>query len=140
MPKIVTFLMFNDQAEEAMKFYTSIFKNSKITSTLPGPDGKEFSCYNGGSYFSFAEGMSIYVECNTQADIDYYWDAFSAGAQKQVCGWIKDKFGVSWQFVPSILNQLLFDKDSQKAKRTMDAMLEMEKLDIQKLKDAHAGR
>jgi len=145
--------MFDNQAEEAMKLYTSIFKNSRVVSTSPGPggtvaggtfilDGVEFSCYNAGApdYFKIGMGISISVSCDTQAEIDKYWEALSAGGEKQMCGWVKDKVGVSWQIVPSILGQLLFDKDPAKAKRAIDAMLKMQKLDIQKLKDAHAGR
>lgn len=156
MQKITTFLTFNDQAEEAAQLYTSLFKNSKITSIshygegAPAPagsvmsvtfqlDGQEFSALNGGSYFKFAEGISLFVNCETQEEVDRYWEKLSEGGEKGPCGWLKDKFGVSWQIVPSKLGQFLGDKDPQKAKRVMQAMLKMNKLDIPTLERAYEG-
>jgi len=157
MQKITTFLTFNDQAEEAIDFYTSIFKDSKILNATrygdagPGPKGtlmtatfrlagQEFMALNGGPSFRFAQGISLFVNCETQAEIDELWERLSEGGQKGPCGWLTDKFGVSWQIVPSILGQLLHDKDAEKSKRVMNAMLRMKKLDIQKLKQASKGR
>lgn len=150
MQKITTFFMFQDGAAEAMDFYVSIFKNSKVTSTMPGPDGKvmggsfeldgqKFSAFNGGPHFNFSQGMSQFVNCDTQEEIDYFYEKLSEGGEKQQCGWLTDKFGVSWQIVPPILGELLGDKDRDKANRVMQAMLKMHKIDIQALKDA-AGR
>ncbi len=153
MQKISTFLTFNNQAEEAMKFYTSIFKNSKIVSSMrygeggPGPkgslmggtfqlEGQTFMALNGGPYFTFAQGISLYVNCETQEEIDELWEKLSAGGEKQQCGWLKDKFGVSWQIIPAILGQLLQDKDPAKAGRVMGALLKMTKLDLKTLKEA----
>ena len=157
MQKITTFLTFNDQAQEAIDFYTSIFKDSKILNATrygdagPGPKGtlmtatfrlagQEFMALNGGPSFRFAQGISLFVNCETQAEIDELWERLSEGGQKGPCGWLTDKFGVSWQIVPSILGQLLHDKDAEKSKRVMNAMLQMKKLDIQKLKQASEGR
>lgn len=153
MQKITTFLMFNDQAEDAVNFYLSIFKNSKIESTAriegaPGVEGalqlatfqlegQEFMAMNGGPHFSFAEGMSLYVNCQTQEEIDELYDKLSEGGEKQPCGWLKDKFGVSWQIVPPILGELLQDKDPEKSQRVMQAMLQMHKIDISALKQAY---
>lgn len=150
MQKITTFLTFENQAGEAMEFYTSLFKDARIVSTVPGPDGKvmtgtftlngqEFMALNGGPYFSFAQGISLFVKCDTQEEIDYYYDNLSDGGEKQPCGWLKDKFGVSWQVVPPILGQLLFDKNPAKSKNVLDAMMKMKKIDIAKLKEAHAS-
>lgn len=147
MQKITTYLTFNDQAEEAMKFYTSIFKNSSIVNTmhigdnvLSGTfqiDGQEFVVLNGGPHFSFAEGMSLFVSCEDQEEIDELYEKLSAGGEKQPCGWLKDKFGVSWQIVPPVLGELLSDSDPVKSQRVMDAMLKMYKIDIQALKQAY---
>jgi predicted 3-demethylubiquinone-9 3-methyltransferase (glyoxalase superfamily) len=150
MQKITTFLMFDNRANEAMKFYTSVFKNSRIVSTM-GPagnvmggtfeiEGQQFFTYNGGPHFSFTEGISLYVDASTQEEIDYYWDKLSEGGEKSMCGWLRDKFGVSWQIVPPILGELLGDKDPARAQRAMEAMLKMTKLDIRKLKDAADGK
>jgi predicted 3-demethylubiquinone-9 3-methyltransferase (glyoxalase superfamily) len=153
--KITTFLMYKDKAEEAAKFYVSIFPNSKITSLMgsgegaPGRkgsamgatfqlDGQEFMTYNGGPTFNFAEGISLYVDCGTQEEIDKFWEKLSQGGEKGRCGWLKDKFGVSWQIVPSVLGEMLQDKDPEKAKRVMEAMLKMNKLDIRTLKQAYS--
>jgi len=154
MPKITPFLWFDNNAEEAMNFYTSIFKNSKIGSVSrygdagPGPkgtvmagtfylDGQEFNALNGGPHFKFTEAISLYVHCNTQEEIDEYWEKLSAGGQKSQCGWLKDKFGLSWQITPEILSKLLSDKDAAKSQRVMKAMLQMTKIDIAKLKQAY---
>jgi predicted 3-demethylubiquinone-9 3-methyltransferase (glyoxalase superfamily) len=150
MQKITTFLMFDYRAHEAMKFYTSVFKNSRIVSTM-GPegnvmggtfeiDGQQFFTYNGGPHFSFTEGISLYVDAPTQDEIDYYWNKLSDGGEKSMCGWVKDKFGVWWQIVPPILGELLSDKDPARAQRAVQAMLQMKKLDIQALKDAADGK
>ena len=153
MHKITPFLTFNDQAEEAMNFYVSIFRNSKILSVSrygeggPGPkgavmtgtfelDGQEFMALNGGPSFTFSEGISLFVNCETQEEVDELWDKLSEGGEKGPCGWLKDKFGVSWQIIPSALGEMLSDPDPAKAQRAMQAMLQMSKIDIQKLKDA----
>jgi predicted 3-demethylubiquinone-9 3-methyltransferase (glyoxalase superfamily) len=153
MQKITTFLWFDNQAEEAMNFYTSIFKNSKIENTRrygdagPGPkgsvmtgtfilDGQEFYALNGGPHFKFTEAISLFIKCETQKEVDMFWEKLSEGGQKSRCGWLKDKFGLSWQVIPNILGELLEDKDSKKANRVMAAMMQMDKIDIQKLKDA----
>ncbi|QJW90909.1 VOC family protein [Spirosoma taeanense] len=153
MQKITTFLAFNDQAEEAVNLYTSIFNNSKILSVSryqeggPMPagtvmsvifqlEGQEYFALNGGSYFSFSEGISLFVNCETQEEVDRYWEKLSEGGQKGPCGWLKDKFGVSWQIVPSALSRLLQDKDREKAKRVMAAMMKMGKLNIKELEEA----
>ena len=152
--KITTFLMYKDKAEEAAKFYVSIFPNSKITSLMGSGerasgrkgsamgatfqlDGQEFMAYNGGPTFNFAEGMSLYVDCETQEEIDRLWEKLSQGGEKGRCGWLKDKFGVSWQIVPSVLGEMLNGKDAERSKRTMEAMLKMDKLDIKTLKQAY---
>ncbi len=156
MQKITPFLWFDTQAEEAAKFYISIFRNSKITGTTrygeagPGPkgsvmtvafnlDGQDFVALNGGPQFKFTEAVSFVANCETQQEVDDLWEKLSAGGQRSRCGWLKDKFGVSWQVVPTVLGQLLQDKDPAKSRRVMEAMLQMDKLDIRKLKQAHAG-
>ena len=153
MQKISTFLTFNNQAEEAMRFYVSIFKNSKIVNTMrygeggPGPkgslmggtfqlDGQTFMALNGGPYFTFAQGISLYVSCETQGEIDELWEKLSEGGEKQQCGWLNDKFGVSWQIIPSILGELLQNKDAGKSKKVMEALLKMTKIDFKTLKEA----
>jgi predicted 3-demethylubiquinone-9 3-methyltransferase (glyoxalase superfamily) len=154
MQNIVTCLGFNNQAEEAVNFYTSIVKNSKILSTTrygdagPGPkgslmvatfllDGQEFMALNGGPPFTFSIGMSIVIKCETQAEIDEYWEKLSEGGQKVQCGWLTDKFGVSWQIVPRVLGELASDPNPAKSQSVMRAMLQMKKLDIAKLKEAY---
>jgi predicted 3-demethylubiquinone-9 3-methyltransferase (glyoxalase superfamily) len=148
MQKITPFLWFNDNAQVAANFYISIFKNSKIVSTMPGPngtvmgitfllDGQEFQALNGGPHFKFTEAISLFVKAETQPEIDDLWEKLSAGGEQSRCGWLKDKFGLSWQIVPPILGKLLSDKDPVKAQRVMMAMLKMNKLDIQALKDAY---
>ena len=153
MPKITTFLTFNDQAEQAATLYTSVFKNSKIVSSMyygdagPGAkgslmtatislDGQELMLLNGGPSFTFAQGMSLFVSCETQDEIDGYWQKLTEGGKEVQCGWLVDRFGVSWQIVPSILGKLLGDKDRQKANRVMQAMMKMVKLDIRGLQQA----
>ena len=145
MQKVTPFLWFDGQAAEAAKFYTSIFKRSKITSTGPMSatfelEGLKFIALNGGPQFKFTEAISFFVSCATQAEIDYFWKKLSVGGQVQQCGWLKDKFGVSWQIVPPILGEMLGDEDRAKADRVMQAMLKMVKLDIKKLKAAYAGK
>jgi len=151
MQKITTFLWFDGQAEEAMKFYVSVFKNSKILSTMPGPDGKvmtgtfqlegqNFMALNGGPQFKFTEAISLFVNCETQAEIDDLWKKLTAnGGEDSMCGWLKDKYGLSWQLVPSVLGKLFGDKDRVKAGRAVQAMLKMRKLDIAKLQAAFDG-
>lgn len=148
MPTITTFLTYNDQAEEAANLYTSVFSNSKITRVTrqgnAGPvmsvnfqlDGKEFYALNGGPHFTFSPGISLFVSCDTQAELDEYWERLSEGGQRGQCGWLIDKFGVSWQIVPSRLGELLGNKDPEKAKRAMQAMMNMTKLDIAVLEAA----
>ena len=154
MQKITPFLWFDDKAEEAMNFYISIFKNSKVVSVTrygeegPGPkgmvmtaifqlDGQEFFALNGGPEFTFTEAISFFVNCESQQEVDELWDKLSAGGEKGRCGWLKDKYGLSWQIVPSVLGELMNDKDAGKAKRVMQAMLQMDKIDIQALKQAY---
>lgn len=154
MQKITPCLWFNDNAEEAVHFYTSIFKRSKIGSISrygdagPGPkgsvmsatfqlEGQDFLALNGGPLFTFTPAISFFVNCETQAEVDELWNKLSEGGEKQPCGWLKDKFGVSWQIIPSILVPMLGDKDPEKSKRVMNAMLQMGKLDIDKLKQAY---
>ena len=154
MSKVKTFLMFKDRAEEAVELYTSVVPNSRITNRWhlgdgpTGPmvgldfelDGRPYSAMDGGPSFSFAEGMSLWVDCETQEEIDDYSAKLIAGGGEQgPCGWLKDRFGVSWQIVPTVLGELITDKDATKAKRALEAMLGMKKLDIAALKRAHAG-
>ncbi|HWN65731.1 MAG TPA: VOC family protein [Candidatus Binatus sp.] len=156
--RITPFLWFDDQAEEAAKFYTSVFKNSKIgdivrydeeaakpTGRPPGSvmvvdfqlAGQKFVALNGGPAFNFTEAISFVVNCDTQEEVDYYWSKLSAGGEESRCGWLKDKFGLSWQIVPTLLTEMLKDKDAAKAKRVMHAMLQMDKIDIPTLKKAY---
>ena len=156
MPKITPFLWFDTQAEEAMNHYLAIFPNSKagtvsrFSEAGPGPagsimvaaftlDGQPFNAINGGPYFNFTEAISFYVHCADQAEVDHYWAKLSEGGETSRCGWLKDKFGVSWQIVPTILGELMGDPDPAKARRTAEAMLKMTKLDIATLKRAHEG-
>src|SRR4051812_21742488 len=151
MKKITPFLWYDTQAEEAAKFYTSIFKNSKIGSTTPGPngrpmtvtftlDGQDFIALNGGPMFKFNEAFSLSVDCQSQEEVDELWEKLCDRGQKSRCGWLKDKYGLSWQIVPRVLITLLQDKDPVKSKRVMQAMMQMDKIDIQKLQDAYAGK
>jgi predicted 3-demethylubiquinone-9 3-methyltransferase (glyoxalase superfamily) len=154
MQKVTTFLWFNDQAEEAMKFYVSVFKNAKVLSVnrlpegTPGPKGKvlggsfeiegqEFMTLNGGPQFRFTEAISLFVNCETQAEVDELWEKLSAGGSKDRCGWLKDKYGLSWQIIPTALGRMLQDKDPHKASRVMQAMLGMSKIDIAALQRAY---
>jgi predicted 3-demethylubiquinone-9 3-methyltransferase (glyoxalase superfamily) len=142
MPNITPFLWFDGQAEAAANFYTSIFKNSRIESISPMSAtfvlaGQKFMALNGGPQFKFTEAISFFVSCETQKEIDYFWEELSAGGEKSRCGWLKDKFGVSWQVVPPILGKMLNDEDAGKSQRVMQAMLKMDKLDIKKLKQAY---
>jgi len=147
MQKITLFLWFDGKAEEAINFYTSIFKNSKVGSISrwgegsPFPkgqvmsatfelDGQQFYAFDAGPQFKFTEAISFFVDCKTQEEVDHFWEKLSAGGEKSRCGWLKDKFGVSWQIVPTILGELLQDKDPEKSKRVMNAMLQMDKIDI----------
>ncbi len=150
MSKITPFLWFNDQAEEAMNFYVSIFKNSKVlgVSRAGGKvltanfelEGQEFIALNGGPLYSFTEAFSICVDCKTQAEVDELWDKLTAnGGEPGRCGWLKDKYGLSWQIIPSALGELMGDPDPVKAQRVMEAMLQMNKMDIAGLKKAYAG-
>jgi predicted 3-demethylubiquinone-9 3-methyltransferase (glyoxalase superfamily) len=138
MKKVTPFLMFESSAEEAMNYYVSVFKNAKITS--PGSfqiDGQDFLVYNGGPHFSFSEGISFFINCESQAEVDELWDKLSAGGEKSMCGWVKDKFGVSWQVIPSALMKYLSDPDPEKSKRVMEAMLKMNKIIIKDLERAY---
>lgn len=152
--KITPFLWFDDQAEEVVNFYTSIFKNSKIGQvarygeTGPGPagsvmtttfqlEGQEFIALNGGPQFKFTEAISFFVNCETQAEVDELWEKLSEGGEKVECGWLKDKYGVSWQIVPTVLGELLNDPDPAKSQRVMEAMLKMDKIVIKELKQAY---
>jgi predicted 3-demethylubiquinone-9 3-methyltransferase (glyoxalase superfamily) len=154
MQKISPFLWFDSQAEEAANFYVSIFKNSKISKISrypegsPGPagsvmvvnfqiEGQEFIALNGGPHFKFTEAISFTIHCQTQEEVDYFWDKLKAeGGQESQCGWLKDKYGLSWQVTPTILSELLADKDHKKAQQVMKAMLQMKKIDIAALKRA----
>ena len=156
MKKITTFLTFKDQAEEAVKLYTSIFKNSRILSTSrygdagPGAkgslmsanfelDGQEFVALNGGPSFEFSQGMSLMVDCENQDEVDMFWEKLSEGGSKGPCGWLTDRFGVSWQIVPRVLGELMNDPDPAKASRVMKAMLQMSKIDIAEIERAAEG-
>jgi predicted 3-demethylubiquinone-9 3-methyltransferase (glyoxalase superfamily) len=153
MQKITPFLWFDNNAEEAMNFYVSIFKHSKIGRVSrygeagPGPkgtvmvgtfelNGQEFMALNGGPTFQFTEAVSFLVNCETQQEVDELWNKLSAGGKEGQCGWLKDKFGLSWQIVPTALSKLLQDPDPEKAKRVMQAMLQMSKIDIKTLEQA----
>jgi predicted 3-demethylubiquinone-9 3-methyltransferase (glyoxalase superfamily) len=158
MQRITPFLWFNDQAEEAAKFYTSIFKNSKIVSIVRYGEaaakasgrpkgtvmtvafqleGQEFAALNGGPHFQFTEAVSFVVNCRTQKAVDRFWAKLSTGGKEGQCGWLKDKYGVSWQIVPTDLIEMLKDKDERRAERVMQAILQMTKIDIKALKKAY---
>jgi predicted 3-demethylubiquinone-9 3-methyltransferase (glyoxalase superfamily) len=157
MQKITTFLWFDDNAEEAINFYTSIFKNSKIKDvsrypeSAPGQkgqvmtasfqlEGQDFMALNAGPRFKFTEAISLFVSCETQEEVDYYWNKLTAdGGQESMCGWLKDKFGLSWQIIPTALGKLGRDKDPAKAQRVWQAMLKMRKIDIKALQKAYDG-
>lgn len=157
MQKITPFLWFDSQAEEAVNFYISIFKNSKILSTVrygeagPGPkgavmsmtfqlEGQEFIALNGGPEFTFSPAISFFVNSETQEEVDKLWEKLSLDGEKQGPAWVKDRYGISWQIVPTVLGELLSDPDTEKSRRVMEAMLQMDKIDIEKLKQAHKGQ
>jgi predicted 3-demethylubiquinone-9 3-methyltransferase (glyoxalase superfamily) len=146
MQKITPFLWFNGKAEEAAEYYVSIFKNSRIVSVM-GPkgqamsvafelEGQQFYALNGGPQFSFTPAISLFVSCETQAEVDDLWKKLTAGGSEEPCGWLRDKYGLSWQIIPTILGRLLADKDREKANRAMQAMLQMKKIDIARLTQA----
>lgn len=154
--KITPFLWFDREAEEAAIFYTSVFENSRITSVVrygdagPGPkgsvmtvafelDGQTFTALNGGPVFKFTEATSFVVHCETQQEVDHFWDKLSAGGREDQCGWLKDKYGLSWQVVPDALIRLLQDTDAARSQRVMKAILQMKKIDIGKLEEAYRG-
>ena len=154
MQKITTFLTFNDRAEEAVDFYTSIFPNSRIVRTTRYPEGglgpegslmsatfelagQTFMALNGGPSFRFEQGISLFVSCETQEEVDEYWEKLSEGGEKGPCGWLTDRFGVSWQVVPRVLGELLNDEDPEKGKRVLNAMLQMSKIEIEGLREAY---
>ena len=160
MQRITPFLWFDTQAEEAVNFYVSIFKNSRIGSIAHYEeeaakasgrpkgsvmtvafelDGQEFIALNGGPLFKFTEAISLVVNCETQEEVDHFWKRLTAGGQEVQCGWLKDRFGVSWQVVPTVLGEMLQDKDRGKARRVMAAMLKMKKINIEALKKAHGA-
>jgi predicted 3-demethylubiquinone-9 3-methyltransferase (glyoxalase superfamily) len=162
MQKITPFLWFDNQAEEAAKFYTSVFKSSKIGRILRYDEasakaagrpagsvltvefeieGQKFTALNGGPQFKFNESISFVVNCKTQEEVDYFWEKLTAGGGQEVeCGWLRDKFGLSWQVTPTVLIDMLNDKDPKKAGRVMKAMMQMQKIEINKLKAAYAGK
>jgi predicted 3-demethylubiquinone-9 3-methyltransferase (glyoxalase superfamily) len=154
MQKITTYLWFNDNAEEAVNFYVSLFRNSKIVSIKrhgeggPAPagqaffitfqlEGQQFYAINGGPMFQFTEAISLYVSCETQAEIDELWEKLSAGGAKSRCGWLKDKYGLSWQIIPAALGEMMNDPDAPRAGRVTAALLQMDKLDIAALRQAY---
>src|SRR5438094_8562772 len=158
MQKIAPFLWFDNHAEDAVKFYVSIFRNSKIGSITRYEeeaakasgrpkgsvmtvafelDGQELTALNGGPLFKFTEAISLVVNCETQEEVDHFWEKLSAGGQEVECGWLKDRFGVSWQVVPTVLSEMPQDKDQEKAKRVMAAMLKMKRINIEALKKAY---
>jgi predicted 3-demethylubiquinone-9 3-methyltransferase (glyoxalase superfamily) len=154
MQKITPFLWFDGKAEEAMNFYVSVFKNSKVVRVSrygeggPGPkgtvmsatfqlDGQDFFALNGGPQFTFTPAISFFVNCETQQEVDELWEKLSESGKKERCGWLKDKYGLSWQIIPSALGKMLQDKDAEKSKRVMKAMLQMDKIDIKALKQAY---
>jgi predicted 3-demethylubiquinone-9 3-methyltransferase (glyoxalase superfamily) len=162
MQKITPFLWFDDQAEEAVNLYTSLFKNSKIGRIFRNPEeaaektgrpvgsvltiefeieGQKFVALNGGPLFKFNESISFVINCETQEEVDYFWEKLTAdGGEESQCGWLKDKFGLSWQVTPTVLIDMLHDKDPEKAERVMKAMLQMQKIEIPKLKAAYGGK
>ena len=154
MQRITPFLWFDNNAEEAANFYVSVFKNAKLLNVArygdagPGPkgtvmtaefelDGQKFVALNGGPRFKFTEAISFVVNCESQQEIDYFWNKLTEGGQESVCGWLKDKFGVSWQIVPTALSKMFSDPDAQKSQRVMKAMLQMKKIDLPALQKAY---
>jgi predicted 3-demethylubiquinone-9 3-methyltransferase (glyoxalase superfamily) len=157
MQKITPFLWFDNNAEEALNFYASVFKNAKVRDIRrygdagPGPkgsvmtatlevEGQGFMALNGGPYFKFTPAISFFVNCETQAEVDDLWEKLAAGGELMQCGWLKDKFGISWQIIPKALGELLGDKDPEKSQRVMKAMMKMIKIDVEGLKRASEGR
>lgn len=149
--KIKPFLWFDDKAEEAANFYVSLFRDSAITGSTPGPSGVplvvefrlagvQFLALNGGPHFKFNEAVSLSIDCHSQEEVDELWEKLSAGGSKSQCGWLKDKYGLSWQVVPTVLKKLLGSADREKAGRVMNAMRKMTKLEIQALQDAADGK
>jgi predicted 3-demethylubiquinone-9 3-methyltransferase (glyoxalase superfamily) len=156
MQKITPFLWFDNQAEDAARFYASIFKNSRVIETTrcgnagPGPsgsvmsvtfvlDGQNFIALNGGPHFKFNEAISMFVNCEDQREVDDLWERLSEGGEKRQCGWLKDKFGISWQILPASLGPMLHDSDAEKSGRVLQALWQMEKLDIARLRQAYDG-
>jgi predicted 3-demethylubiquinone-9 3-methyltransferase (glyoxalase superfamily) len=156
MQAITPFLWFDNNAEEAMNFYLSIFKDSealrisRYSDAGPGPkgtvmtaefqlNGQKFVALNGGPHFKSTEAISFVINCETQEEVDYFWEKLSAGGEKSRCGWLKDKFGLSWQVTPTIMGELMSDEDTEKSKRVMQTMMQMDKLEIEPLKRAYAG-
>jgi predicted 3-demethylubiquinone-9 3-methyltransferase (glyoxalase superfamily) len=156
MQKIIPFLWFDGKAEEAMNFYVSVFKNSRVVSVTrygeagPGPkgtvmsatfqlEGEDFYALNGGPQFTFTPAISLFVNCETQEEVDELWEKLSESGRKDRCGWLQDKYGLSWQIIPTILGKMLQDKDAVKANRVMKAMLQMDKIDMKRLKEAYDG-
>ena len=156
MQKITPFLWFNNNAEEAVQFYTSVFQDTKVLNMVrytaggPGPEGEvmtvvfqvqgqTFIALNGGPQFQFTEAVSFVVNCESQAEVDHYWEKLSEGGQKSHCGWLKDKFGLSWQVVPTAMSGLLSSQDPERTKRVMETMMKMDKLEIAALEQAYNG-
>lgn len=150
MQKITPFLWFDGNAQDAIDFYTSIFRNARVNSLMPGPDGKmmgasfelegqSFMALNGGPQFQFTPAISLYVHCESQEEVDHYWSRLGEGGSYQPCGWLKDKFGLSWQIIPGLLSRMLGDKDRARAGRAMQAMMKMSKIDIAALQAAYDG-
>jgi predicted 3-demethylubiquinone-9 3-methyltransferase (glyoxalase superfamily) len=148
MQKIVPFLWFDGKAEEAAKFYVSLFENSKVVGVMPGPqgtamgvtfqlEGQEFYALNGGPQFKFTPAISLFVNCETQQEVDDLWKKLSAGGREDQCGWLQDRYGLSWQIIPTVLGKMLGDKDREKANRVMQAMLQMKKIDVKGLQRAY---
>jgi predicted 3-demethylubiquinone-9 3-methyltransferase (glyoxalase superfamily) len=155
--KITPFLWFDSQAEEAAAFYVSVFRNSRIEAVTrygeagPGPkgsvmtvafelDGQKFAALNGGPHFKFTEAISFVVNCETQAEVDQFWAKLSEGGQEVQCGWLKDKYGLSWQIVPTVFVEMMKDQDAERSQRVMKAMMQMKKLDIARLEEAYHQR
>ncbi|MBE1589283.1 VOC family protein [Nonomuraea angiospora] len=150
MQKITTFLWFDDQAEEAAGFYTSLFKDSRVLEVTPGPTGaamvvtfelagQRFIALNGGPEFKFTEAISLYVDCDSQEEVDELWAKLTEGGEESQCGWLKDRYGLSWQIIPRRLQELIGDPDPERAQRAVKAMLGMGKIDVQGLEDAADG-
>jgi predicted 3-demethylubiquinone-9 3-methyltransferase (glyoxalase superfamily) len=151
MPKITPFLWFDGRVEEAVTFYTSVFKNAKVGHMRPGPkgtvmsasftlEGQEFIALNGGPQYAFTPAVSFFVNCETQEEVDYFWNKLLEGGKEDRCGWLRDKFGLSWQIIPSALGKLMGDPDPAKSQRVMKAMLGMQKLEIAGLQRAYDGK